>query len=127
LGKEWGRARRCLAVIVAGMALAATACGGGTEDSSLGPPVNATDVVQNVIEGGLPVDGGALVAAVSAETDGWNPHRNQWANWGAFVGSSFLEPLAKRGEDGTAQPWLAESFTPNAAFDEWTLELSEGV
>jgi ABC-type transport system substrate-binding protein len=109
------------------MALAATACGGGTEDSSSDPPVNATDVAENVIEGGDPVDGGALVAAVSAETDGWNPHQNQWANWGAFVGSSFLEPLAKRDEDGTAQPWLAESFTPNAAFDEWTLDLREGV
>ncbi len=45
----------------------------------------------------------------------------------AFVGSSFLEPLAKLNEDGTTGPWLADSFTPNVTFDEWTLALRQDV
>src|SRR6187401_672464 len=93
------RGQRSLVAILLAVGVASAACGGATESSSsdtssaAAAVESASEVGLNLIDAGDPVDGGALVAAVSAETDGWNPHRNQWANWGAFVGSSFLEPL----------------------------------
>jgi ABC-type transport system substrate-binding protein len=73
------------------------------------------------------VDGGQLVLAVPAETSGWNPTTNEWASYSALVGSTMLEPLAMTDSQGNAQPWLATSFTPNAAFDVWTLKLRPQV
>ena len=59
---------------------------------------------------GTPVDGGSLVIGVAAETNGWNPPDNQWADTGSLVGSSVLEPLATIGADKGAKPWLADSW-----------------
>ncbi len=39
----------------------------------------------------------------------------------------MLEPLASTGADLNAQPFLATSWTPNATFDSWTVELRDGV
>ena len=58
-----------------------------------------------------------MVVAVGGETNGWNPHRDEWAQGGSLVGSSVLEPLATTGHDLSAQPWLATSWTPNATFE----------
>ena len=76
---------------------------------------------------GTPVDGGDLVVAVDNDTSGWNPHDNQWAQAGSMVGSSVLEPLATTDADLDAAPWLAESWTPNATFDSYTIVLRTGV
>jgi peptide/nickel transport system substrate-binding protein len=75
----------------------------------------------------IPVNGGQMVVAVGAETNGWNPHQDEWAQAGALVGSSVLEPLATTGHDLSAKPWLATSWTPNATFDTWTITLRTGV
>src|SRR5262249_31000018 len=64
---------------------------------------------------------------VGNETNGWNPHVNQWAPAGAIVGSSILEPLAVLDDSYEAKPWLAKSFTPNAAMDSWTIEVQGNV
>ncbi len=74
-----------------------------------------------------PVDGGQLIVAVGGESNGWNPHQDEWAQSGSLVGSSVLEPLATTGHDLSAQPWLATSWTPNATYDTWTITLRKGV
>jgi len=74
-----------------------------------------------------PTDGGQLVVAVGGETNGWNPHQDEWAQSGVLVGSSVLEPLAATAHDLSAQPWLATSWTPNATYDTWTIHLRTGV
>src|SRR6185436_12906700 len=74
-----------------------------------------------------PVDGGSLVIGVGAETDGWNPTINQWADAGNLVGSSVLEPLAEIGPDKGAKPWLAESWIANDNFDSWLIKLRPNV
>ncbi len=74
-----------------------------------------------------PRAGGQLVFGVNGETNGWNPHRDEWAQPGTVVGSSVLEPLATTGHDLTAQPWLATSWSPNATYDSWTVHLRTGV
>ena len=62
-----------------------------------------------------------------AETSGWNPHRNQWAQTGSLVGSSVLEPLATMGEDNGAKPFLATAWIANETFDRWQLTLRPDV
>jgi peptide/nickel transport system substrate-binding protein len=97
----------------------AAACGGsssGAKSSSSSSGASAK-----------PVNGGHMVIAVGGETSGWNPHRNEWAQGGALVGSSVLEPLATTGPDLSPQPWLAKSWTPNSAYDSWTIVLRTGV
>jgi ABC-type transport system substrate-binding protein len=102
-----------------GLTLLASACGGSTSHDSTA--VSGADAVAT------PVDGGGLVIGVSAETAGWNPHDNEWAQYGSLVGSSVLEPLATVGSDNSAKPFLAESWIANETFDNWQIKLKEGV
>ena len=101
------------------LALVAAGCSSGSSGTA------ATSAT--IGDEGTPRDGGSLVWAVPVETSGWNPHDSEWSQSGALVGSSVLEPLATMGSDLSAQPWLAESFTPNADFTSWTLGLRPGV
>ena len=93
------------------------ACGSSGKPSPSGAPGATT----------RPTEGGQLVVAVGGETNGWNPHQDEWAQSGVLVGSSVLEPLAATGHDLSAQPWLATSWTANATYDTWTLHLRRGV
>jgi ABC-type transport system substrate-binding protein len=107
-----------------GLVLTACSSTNGSGDATAGGA--ATDDQTTTTEG-PPVDGGKLVFGVYAETDGWNPHANQWAGPGSLVGSSMMEPLATIDADLNPIPWLATSWTPNATFDSWTIELRDDV
>lgn len=74
-----------------------------------------------------PVPGGALVFGLSAETDGWRVTDGRWANSAYIVGNALFDPLAAYDADFEAQPYLAESFTPNSDFTSWTITLRPGV
>ncbi len=74
-----------------------------------------------------PVSGGTLVVGLSAETDGWRVTDGRWANSAYIVGNALFDPLAAYDENFDPQPYLAESFTPNADFTSWTIELRPGV
>jgi ABC-type transport system substrate-binding protein len=86
-----------------------------------------TTVANVVADDGPPRDGGVLKVGVRNETAGWNPRVAQWAGDGSIVGSSVLETLVSIDAHGTPQPWLAESVTPNATNDEWTIRLRPGI
>lgn len=119
-----GSGRMLIGVAVSLMLLAA-ACGKSSNSSASS---GTTPGQQGVIaDEGTPADGGTLVIGIGAETNGWNPIYAQWADTGSLVGSSVFEPLATVGPDLSPQPWLATSWTPNAAFDSWTINLREGV
>jgi len=115
--------RLFLGVVIA-LALVAAACGssskGQTATTTPGGNGSSTDE-------GTPVDGGSLVIGIAAETNGWNPAENQWADTGSLVGSSVLEPLATVGADKGAKPWLADSWYPNDDFTSWVLKLHPGI
>ena len=106
------------------VALLAAACGGASETEAQGGAAAASDTL---VAEGPPVAGGRLVFGVEQETQGWNPHDNTWGPPGSMVGSAFLEPLASLDADLNAVPWLATSWTPDATFESWTLELRTGV
>jgi peptide/nickel transport system substrate-binding protein len=109
-----------------GIALAlvclAPACGSGGGGTASQEPTGDT-----IGDEGEAVDGGSLVVGISQETSGWNPTFDRWANMGALVGSSVLEPLATLDGDGVAQPFLATEWVPNDDFTSWTLTLRDGV
>ncbi len=120
------RARAAIALALATTVIAA-ACSSSTTSSGPATPGTQASTAASLADDSAPVDGGALVVGVAQESSGWNPHVNQWAQWGSVVGSSMLEPLAVLDDHAVAQPWLATSFTPNANYDSWTLELRDDV
>src|SRR5262245_60750417 len=120
--------RRCrftfvVAVVVAVVLVAA--CGGGDSDDSSN--TQATGNAPTTEEALEPQDGGTLVFAVEADSDGYHPIDNRWSISGNFVGSSVYEPLLAEVGDGSLEPWLAESVTPNDDATEWTIVTKEGI
>lgn len=120
-----GGSRIAVALAMA-LVLLVAACAGDANDTSSGGGVGAGQS-EEIGDEGEPVDGGALVVAVSSETSGWNPAIDRWAPDGALVGSTILEPLATLDAEGVAQPWLATSWTPNDTYDVWTIDLRPGI
>ena len=76
---------------------------------------------------GEPTHGGSIVVGLEAETAGWAPWQDSWANAGSLVSTAFYDRLAGRDEDGQVHPVLAESIGPNDDFTEYTLVLREGI
>jgi peptide/nickel transport system substrate-binding protein len=76
---------------------------------------------------GVPRRGGALSVGTIAEIDGFSPSQNRWDTNGLLYANTVYDPLMAVARDGTIQPYLAQSLTPNAAFDTWTLTLRPGI
>jgi len=76
---------------------------------------------------GAPVRGGSLTVGTMAEVDGFSPSQNRWDTNGLLYANTVYDPLMAVAVDGTVQPYLANSLTPNAAFDSWTLTLRPGI
>lgn len=119
------RAPTVLAVVLA-LGLLAAACGSAGTDAT-GGTVRLNEQDTPLEPEGNAQRGGKLVVAVPAETNGWNPHVNQWADAGSLVGSSFLEPLAVLDADGDPQPWLAETWSSNADFTQWDITVKPDI
>lgn len=119
-GRRTTGAWRAAAVGVAlVLAVLASACGGssGEEPRAGGAPEGTA----------APVDGGSLVIGVQGDAGGWNTHISAPAHAPAFMVSSMLESLAVMAADGTPEPWLALSWTPNDDYTQWDVKLREGV
>jgi len=117
-----------LTAILALMGLLLAACGGsdsGDDDGDSGGGGDTTDIT--VAADGAPTPGGSIVMGLEAESDGFNPTSNRWAISGLTIANAVFDPLAAYDENGVAQPYLAEAFTPNADFTEWTITVRSGV
>lgn len=77
--------------------------------------------------GGGPVRGGSMTIGTMAEIDGFSPSQNKWDTNGLLYANTVYDPLMAVAVDGTIQPYLAKSLTPNATFDQWTLVLRSGI
>jgi peptide/nickel transport system substrate-binding protein len=119
--------RHALVVVVMVLSLVAVACGSKKSDQggSASTSKESTDVT--VAASGPPKVGGTLRYAVDAESDGWDPTKNRWATAGTEIGMAVFDPLAAYDADVKAQPYLAESFTPNADYTQWTIALRPNV
>ena len=115
----------CIAGVVAVVSLVAVGCGGGSGEGASPDAQAITDIT--VASSGAPTSGGAVVFALEADSDGFNPTTNRWAISGHMVGSAIFDPLAAYDENGTAQPYLAKAFVPSADYKTWTIELRPNV
>ena len=96
------------------------ACGGssgGTPASSANPGVSS----------GRPRRGGNLIVGVNSEIDGFLPAQNHFDNTGIDYANAVYDTLTRIAADGSAQPYLAQSVTPNADRTVWTIVLRPGV
>lgn len=127
---------RWLVAIIA-IATLATACSSGTTSETSDAPGDTTpqgaaadqrntDAVDR--DADLePVDGGELIFAVEAESDGYNPVNHRWSYSGNLIGSSVYEPLMSVTPERGVEPWLAESVEPNEDGTVWTVTPRDGI
>jgi len=101
----------------AGVGLAACSSAGGTVATS----------TTSTGTSGAPTKGGSMTIGTIAEIDGFSPSQNRWDTNGLLYANTVYDPLMAVAEDGSIQPYLAESLTPNAAYDQWTMKLRPGV
>jgi ABC-type transport system substrate-binding protein len=124
-----------LAVTVAillSVALAACTSNSSTNSTGGGPvgtpaPLDAKTNPNQPKDDGPPKSGGTLRFAVDAETDGFNPVSNNFAQAGNLIASSIFDPLMKITADRKIEPYLAESVTPNADATVWTVKARPNV
>jgi len=115
------------------LALLAAACGGSGEPNADTPAggggAGSSDTTPNLVKQAAnpPKAGGKIVMGLEAETDGWDPTQNRWANSGTQVALAIFDPLARLDKDLKPRPYLAESFTPNTDFKQWDIKLRAGV
>lgn len=115
-----------LAALLVVFGLLSAACGGSSDSSDEEPGAGGTSAI-TVAASGPAKAGGSLVMGLEAETDGFNPTSNRWAISGLTIANAVFDPLAAYDADGTAQPYLAESFTPNADYTSWTITVRPGI
>jgi ABC-type transport system substrate-binding protein len=114
-----------VAVVAAGCSRSEDTAG-GSNDTAIGSADTSPDVVKTPTAS-APKSGGTLVYGLDAETDGWNPTTNRWANAGVQVALAIYDPLTTLDKDLNWKPYLAESFTPNSDFTQWTVKMRSGV
>ncbi|HEU5085339.1 MAG TPA: ABC transporter substrate-binding protein [Acidimicrobiales bacterium] len=126
--------RRRLLAMLAILAVLLSACGGDDDDGATGPGDDSQASGEGVREAeedapdeGEPQYGGSITIGLEAETNGWLPGTSQPANAGYVVYSAIYDPLVARVEDGSIQPYLAESFEPNEDYTRWSFTLRDGI
>jgi peptide/nickel transport system substrate-binding protein len=111
-------------VIAAGMlalALLAAACGGGKSDNSSGSGSGEGAT-------GKPTPGGEVTYGLEAENSGgWCLPEGQLAISGIQVARTIYDTLTMPDEKADYKPYLAQSVTPNANYDEWTIKLRPNI
>ncbi|MBG0829813.1 hypothetical protein HS041_18780 [Planomonospora sp. ID67723] len=110
---------KILTVVFASLVLAA--CSGPR------PTGEAASPGTGAAPGGSPVSGGRLVYALSADAAGFNPVTDQFASQSYSMTGTIIEALVGVDAEGNWKPVLAESLTPNADADEWTVKVRPGV
>ena len=123
-----GRRHAGAALLVA-LGLVVVGCTDASDDAATTATTVAPDaqVGRALVDEGDPVPGGTLVVGVGADVGGYHPFASNWTTEGHLVGSTIFEPLMAYAEDGTVQPWLAESLTPDEDLSSWTIRLRPGI
>ena len=97
--------------------LAACSSGSGAAGSpASGPPATGSPRA-------TPKKGGALIFGVEAEEKGFDPPRARFDETGILYARTVFDPLTIIASDGSVQPYLAQSITPNADYTVWTITM----
>jgi peptide/nickel transport system substrate-binding protein len=113
--RRWGR----LVAVVATLTIITAACGGGgSKGTTAGGQKGST----------TPVAGGSITYGLDAEhPGGFCTPTAQLAAAGILENLSFYDTLMVPDEKGEMVPYLAESVTPDATFQSWTIKLRPGI
>lgn len=74
-----------------------------------------------------PKAGGSLRVGLINEVNGLSPLGSSLATSGTYYGRAIFDPIAIIAADGSVQPYLCQSITPNAAYTAWTFTLRPGI
>ncbi len=98
-----------------------SACGSGSGGAALasGP--------RDGISTATPKKGGALVFGVEAEEQGFDPATGRFDETGVLYARTVFDPLTIIASDGSVQPYLCQSITPNSDYSAWTITARPGV
>ncbi len=112
------------AVVLAGAAGGVlAACGSSSSTSSTTAASGSAPGVGT----GTPARGGSLTVGTVAEIDGFYPASNHWDTNGFLYANSLYDPLCAVAADGSIQPYLCQSITPNSTYDTWTMTLRPNI
>ncbi len=95
------------------------------DDESDGSPV--VETLPPTEENVDPIAGGTLRFGLEAEASGINPSTSALAASGWMMVNAVFDTLTLLTEDGTAAMNLAESYTPNEDFTQWTVKVRDGI
>ncbi len=74
-----------------------------------------------------PKRGGHLTIGIDSEQAGFNPTSSPWSASGVMYARALFDPLTIVMADGSIQPYLAQSLTPNPDYTAWTITMRPGV
>ncbi|HEX7354698.1 MAG TPA: ABC transporter substrate-binding protein [Mycobacteriales bacterium] len=109
--------------LVGGVSGLLSACGGSTGAGAGGS--TAGEVTGR--SSATPRRGGVLRAGLEADFNSFAPTVGQFDTSGLIYASTVFDTLMAVDNQGKAQPYLAESLTPNAEHTVWTLKVRPGV
>jgi peptide/nickel transport system substrate-binding protein len=95
--------------------------------SSAGSPTTTAAGSKPGVGTGTPKRGGTLTIGTIADIDGFYPPSNHWDTNGFLYANAVYDPLMAVAADGSIQPYLAQSMTPNSTFDTWTMTLRPNI
>ena len=115
-----------LATLSLSVALVAAACGGG--DSKSSDTTTGGGSGSGEAAAGKPTPGGKVTYGLEGEnTGGWCLPEGQLAISGIQVARAIYDTLTAPDKDAQYKPYLAQSVTPNATFNEWTITLRPNI
>jgi peptide/nickel transport system substrate-binding protein len=116
---------------VTGAGIVALGAGGGLLDAcssgSGSTPSTGTGTHPNGVSSAAPKTGGKLIFGVEAEEKGFDPTTGTFDTTGILYARTVFDPLAIIGADGTVQPYLAQSITPNPDYTVWTVVMRPNI
>src|SRR6202035_5496149 len=101
---------------------ALSACGSGTGGSGTG-----ASGPRDGISTATPQKGGTLNFGVEAEEQGFDPLTGRFDETGVLYARTVFDPLTIVAADGSVQPYLCQSMTPNSDYSVWTITARPNV
>ena len=99
------------------------ASGGALAACSSGASSTSTGSHPNGITTASPKKGGQLIFGTEAEEKGFSTTQGTFDTTGILYARTVFDPLAIIAADGSVQPYLAQSITPNADYTVWTITM----
>jgi len=95
--------------------------------SSSGSSATTSTSGRNGVSSATPKKGGTLVFGIEAEDQGFDPAQGRFDEAGVQYARTVFDPLTIAAADGSIQPYLAQSVTPNGDYSVWTITARPGV